>query len=85
MIFSRSGWAYAGTESAPELNGLVESPLLVEGGAHPTPVVREGEITVRNIMNVTMSCDHRVIDGATGAKFLQTFKQMLEQPGMMSA
>jgi len=36
-------------------------------------------------MNVTMSCDHRVIDGATGAKFLQTFKQMLEQPAMMLA
>jgi pyruvate dehydrogenase E2 component (dihydrolipoamide acetyltransferase) len=35
------------------------------------------------MMNVTMSCDHRVIDGATGAKFLQTFKQMLETPAMM--
>jgi len=34
-------------------------------------------------MNVTMSCDHRVIDGATGAKFLQTFKQMLENPILM--
>ena len=36
-----------------------------------------------NDMNVTMSCDHRTIDGATGAKFLQTFRQMLEQPAMM--
>jgi pyruvate dehydrogenase E2 component (dihydrolipoamide acetyltransferase) len=35
------------------------------------------------MMHVTMSCDHRVVDGATGAKFLQTFKQMLEQPAMM--
>jgi pyruvate dehydrogenase E2 component (dihydrolipoamide acetyltransferase) len=34
-------------------------------------------------MHVTMSCDHRVIDGATGAKFLQTFKQMLENPILM--
>ena len=39
MIFSRSGWAYAGTECAPELNGLVELALFVEGGAHPTPVI----------------------------------------------
>jgi pyruvate dehydrogenase E2 component (dihydrolipoamide acetyltransferase) len=45
--------------------------------------VRDGEIVVRNVMNVTMSCDHRVIDGATGAKFLQTFKQMLENPVLM--
>jgi pyruvate dehydrogenase E2 component (dihydrolipoamide acetyltransferase) len=44
------------------------------------PVVRDGEITVRQMMRVTMSCDHRLVDGATGAKFLQTFKQMLEQP-----
>ena len=60
-----------------------EAGILAVGGADPTPVVRDGEIVVRNIMHVTMSCDHRVIDGATGAKFLQTFKQMLEQPGMM--
>jgi pyruvate dehydrogenase E2 component (dihydrolipoamide acetyltransferase) len=42
--------------------------------------VREGEIVVRQIMRVTMSCDHRVIDGATGAKFLQSFKKILENP-----
>ena len=62
-----------------------ESGILAIGGAHPTPVVREGQIVVRSLMNVTMSCDHRVVDGATGAKFLQTFKQMLEQPAMMLA
>ena len=46
----------------------------------PAPVVRDGQITVRQMMRVTMSCDHRVIDGATGAKFLQTFKRILENP-----
>ena len=62
---------------------------ILNGAAHQlvvlnaVPVVRDGEVVVRNIMHVTMSCDHRVVDGATGAKFLQTFKQMLEQPGMM--
>jgi pyruvate dehydrogenase E2 component (dihydrolipoamide acetyltransferase) len=44
------------------------------------PVVRDNEIVIRQIMRVTMSCDHRVIDGATGAKFLQTFKKILENP-----
>ena len=43
-------------------------------------VASNGEIVVRQIMRVTMSYDHRVIDGATGAKFLQTFKKILENP-----
>jgi pyruvate dehydrogenase E2 component (dihydrolipoamide acetyltransferase) len=44
------------------------------------PVVRENDIVIRQMMRVTMSCDHRVIDGATGARFLQTFKKILENP-----
>ena len=62
-----------------------ESGILAIGGANPTPVVRDGQVVVRSIMSVTMSCDHRVIDGATGAKFLQTFKAMLENPVLMLA
>jgi pyruvate dehydrogenase E2 component (dihydrolipoamide acetyltransferase) len=60
-----------------------EAAILAVGGATPKPVVKDGEIVVRSIMKVTMSCDHRVVDGATGAKFLQTFKQMLENPILM--
>ena len=43
-------------------------------------MVEEGEVRVRRRMRVTMSCDHRVVDGATGARFLATFKGMLENP-----
>jgi pyruvate dehydrogenase E2 component (dihydrolipoamide acetyltransferase) len=50
------------------------------GAMSPKPVVRNNEMLVRQMMRVTMSCDHRVIDGATGAKFLQTFKKILENP-----
>ena len=46
----------------------------------PKPVARDQEVVVRQLMRVTMSCDHRVIDGATGARFLQTFKKILENP-----
>ena len=60
-----------------------EAAIFAIGAAKPTAVVVDGEIVVRNMMIVTMSCDHRVIDGATGAKFLQTFKQMLENPILM--
>jgi pyruvate dehydrogenase E2 component (dihydrolipoamide acetyltransferase) len=60
-----------------------EAAILAVGSSTPTPVVKDGVMTVRNIMKVTLSCDHRVIDGATGAKFLQTFKNMMEQPVLM--
>ncbi len=57
-----------------------EAGILAVGGITQRPVVRDGEVIVRRRMRVTMSCDHRVIDGATGAKFLQTVKRMLENP-----
>ncbi len=82
--FSISNLGMFGIKEFTAIINPPEAGILAVGGAQPTPVVRNGEIVVRNIMNVTMSCDHRVIDGATGAKFLQTFKQMLEQPGTMA-
>jgi pyruvate dehydrogenase E2 component (dihydrolipoamide acetyltransferase) len=57
-----------------------EAGILAIGAITPTPVARDGAVTIRRRMRVTMSCDHRVIDGATGARFLQTVRQMLEQP-----
>src|SRR5947209_13449192 len=57
-----------------------EAAILAVGAMTPRPVVRDGQVVVRQLMRVTMSCDHRVVDGATGAKFLQTFKKILENP-----
>jgi pyruvate dehydrogenase E2 component (dihydrolipoamide acetyltransferase) len=57
-----------------------EAGILAVGGVEDTPVVVDGQVVVRPRMKVTMSCDHRVIDGATGAGFLQTLKGMLEEP-----
>ncbi|MEJ7713902.1 MAG: 2-oxo acid dehydrogenase subunit E2 [Pyrinomonadaceae bacterium] len=54
--------------------------ILAIGAVQPKPVVRDNQIVVKQMMRVTMSCDHRVIDGASGAKFLQTFKQIMENP-----
>lgn len=81
--FSISNLGMFGIKEFTAIINPPESGILAVGGAEPTPVVREGQVVIRNIMHVTMSCDHRVVDGATGAKFLQTFKQMLEQPAMM--
>jgi pyruvate dehydrogenase E2 component (dihydrolipoamide acetyltransferase) len=81
--FSISNLGMFGIKEFTAIINPPEAAILAVGKAEPVPVVRDGEMVVRNIMHVTMSCDHRVVDGATGAKFLQTFKQMLENPAMM--
>ncbi len=81
--FSISNLGMLGIKEFTAIINPPEAAILAIGGATETPVVRDGEIVVRSIMNVTMSCDHRVVDGATGAKFLQTLKAMLENPAMM--
>jgi pyruvate dehydrogenase E2 component (dihydrolipoamide acetyltransferase) len=57
-----------------------EAGILAVGRTTEKPVVVDGEVVIRKRMRVTMSCDHRVVDGATGAAFLETFKAMLENP-----
>ena len=57
-----------------------ETGIIAVGRMVEQPVVHQGAVVVRRRMRLTMSCDHRVIDGATGARFLQTLKGMLENP-----
>jgi pyruvate dehydrogenase E2 component (dihydrolipoamide acetyltransferase) len=54
--------------------------ILAVGGISQVPVVKNGQVIPGNVMKLTMSCDHRVVDGATGAAFLQTLKSLLEEP-----
>ncbi len=81
--FSISNLGMFGIKEFTAIINPPEAAIFAIGAAKPTAVVENGEIVIRNIMSVTMSCDHRVVDGATGAKFLQTFKQMLENPILM--
>jgi pyruvate dehydrogenase E2 component (dihydrolipoamide acetyltransferase) len=81
--FSISNLGMMGIKEFTAIINPPEAAIIAVGGSTPTPAVRDGQVVVRNMMHVTMSCDHRVVDGATGAKFLQTFKQMLESPAMM--
>ena len=60
-----------------------ETAILAVGRAEDKPVVVKGEVTVRKRLRVTMSCDHRAIDGAVGARFLQTLARMIENPLML--
>lgn len=69
-----------------EFTAIINSPdscILAVGGINQVPVVKDGQIVPGNVMKVTLSCDHRTVDGATGAAFLQTFKQLLEEPVRM--
>ncbi len=57
--------------------------ILAVGGISQEPVVKNGQVVAGNVMKLTLSCDHRVVDGATGAAFLQTVKSLLEEPVRM--
>lgn len=78
--FSVSNLGMFGIDEFTAVINPPEGAILAIGAMSAKPVVRENEIVIRQMMRVTMSCDHRVIDGATGAKFLQTFKKILENP-----
>ncbi|MBA2525066.1 MAG: pyruvate dehydrogenase complex dihydrolipoamide acetyltransferase [Pyrinomonadaceae bacterium] len=78
--FSISNLGMFGIDEFTAVINPPEAAILAVGAMSPRPVVHDGEIVVRQMMRVTMSCDHRVIDGATGAKYLQTFKKILENP-----
>ena len=78
--FSISNLGMFGIDEFTAVINPPEGAILAVGAMAPKPVVRDNEIVIRQMMRVTMSCDHRVIDGATGAKFLQTFKKILENP-----
>ena len=69
-----------------EFTAVINPPhaaILAVGAGEERAVVKDGKIEAANVMTVTLSCDHRVIDGATGARFLQAFKLFVEDPAAM--
>src|SRR5512141_64516 len=78
--FSVSNLGMFGIDQFTAIINPPEAGILAIGGVEAKPVVIDGKIEIRQRMRVTMSCDHRVIDGATGAKFLQTVKRNFENP-----
>ena len=84
--FSISNLGMFGIEEFTAVINPPEAAILAVGAISPKVVVdEEGNMAIRQRMRVTLSCDHRVIDGATGAAFLQTLKQYLEEPMLMVA
>jgi pyruvate dehydrogenase E2 component (dihydrolipoamide acetyltransferase) len=60
-----------------------QGAILAIGTGEQRPVVRDGALSVATVMTCTLSCDHRVVDGAIGAAFLKAFKAMVEEPMAM--
>ncbi|HEY0005700.1 MAG TPA: pyruvate dehydrogenase complex dihydrolipoamide acetyltransferase [Pyrinomonadaceae bacterium] len=83
--FSISNLGMFGIDDFTAVINPPEAAILAVGAMTEKAVVRDGAVTVRQMMRVTMSCDHRVVDGASGARFLQTFKRVLENPLLLIA
>ncbi len=83
--FTISNLGMFGIDSFTAIINPPDACILAVGGISQEPVVKDGQIVPGNVMNVTLSCDHRVVDGATGAAFLQTLKSLLEEPLRMLA
>jgi len=81
--FTISNLGMFGIEAFTAIVNPPDSCILAVGGIKEVPVVKNGQVVPGDIMKVTLSCDHRVVDGASGAAFLQTFKQYMENPVAM--
>jgi pyruvate dehydrogenase E2 component (dihydrolipoamide acetyltransferase) len=81
--FTISNLGMFGIESFTAIINPPDACILAIGGISDVPVVKNGEVVPGHVMKVTLSCDHRVVDGATGAAFLKEFKNLLENPVLM--
>jgi len=81
--FSISNLGMFGIEEFTAVINPPEAAILAVGAIQPTPVVKGDKIEIERRMRVTLSCDHRVVDGATGAAFLATLAELLEEPARL--
>jgi pyruvate dehydrogenase E2 component (dihydrolipoamide acetyltransferase) len=81
--FSISNLGMYGIESFTAIINPPDAAIMAIGGIIEKPVVKNGQVVPGHRMKVTLSCDHRVVDGAMGSEFLNTFKSMLEEPVLM--
>ncbi|HEX6429675.1 MAG TPA: pyruvate dehydrogenase complex dihydrolipoamide acetyltransferase [Niastella sp.] len=78
--FTISNLGMFGIEEFTAIINPPDSCILAIGAINQVPIVKDGQIKIGNIMKVTLTCDHRVVDGASGAAFLQTLQGLLEEP-----
>lgn len=81
--FSISNLGMLGVKQFDAIINPPQGAIMALGASEPRAVVENGNVVVREIVTATLSCDHRVIDGAVGAKFLASFKQFVENPALI--
>jgi pyruvate dehydrogenase E2 component (dihydrolipoamide acetyltransferase) len=80
--FTISNLGMFGIEQFVAVLNPPQAAILAVGTTEERPVVRDGEVTVRPLMSMTITCDHRAVDGADGAEFLRTVKELVEEPSL---
>jgi pyruvate dehydrogenase E2 component (dihydrolipoamide acetyltransferase) len=80
--FTISNLGMFGIEQFVAVLNPPQAAILAVGTTEPKPVVRDGQVEVRPLLSMTITCDHRAIDGADGADFLRTVKELLEEPAL---
>ncbi|CAL1691773.1 Dihydrolipoyllysine-residue acetyltransferase component of pyruvate dehydrogenase complex [Brevundimonas subvibrioides] len=83
--FSVSNLGMFGIKAFSSIINEPQGAIMSVGAGEQRPVVKNGQLAVATVMTVTLTCDHRVVDGATGARFLQAFKPLIEDPVTMLA
>ncbi len=83
--FSVSNLGMFGIKQFTSIINEPQGCIMSVGAGEQRPVVKDGQLAVATVMTVTLTCDHRVVDGATGARFLQAFKPLIEDPVAMLA
>ena len=81
--FSISNLGMFGIKQFDAVINPPQGAILAVGAGEQRPVVKNGELAIATVMSCTLSCDHRVIDGAVGAQFLAAFKPLIENPSLM--
>jgi pyruvate dehydrogenase E2 component (dihydrolipoamide acetyltransferase) len=82
--FTVSNLGMLGVEEFAAILNPPEAAILAVGAVQDTPTVRDGRLQVARVMKVTLSCDHRIIDGIVAARFLQKLREMLENPALLT-
>ena len=80
--FTISNLGMYGVEQFVAVLNPPQAAILAVGAVQETPVARDGAVEIRPLMTMTLTCDHRSVDGATAADFLRTLKTFLEEPGL---